>query len=108
MRVVCVCGCHVAERANARGASQIGKAPLRVWELAQRAKNVESNLIDCAPEVTDVLEAAVACDACRSLHSPALLDHPTPRDRDTWIDPPRSADAVGDGEGQADGEPDGN
>jgi len=108
MRVCCVCACHVAERANARGAAQIGKAPLRVWELAQRAKNVESNLIDIAPDVANVLEAAVACPACIQLHTPALLDHPTPREKDEWTDPPRPADAVGDGSGQADGDPDGN
>jgi len=77
---------------------------LRVWELAQRAKNVESNLIDIAPETSDVLEAAVACDACRPLHAVALLDHPTPRDVTPWTDTPRPADAVGDGTGQADGE----
>lgn len=104
MRVCCVCACHVTERGNARGAAALGKAPLRVWELAQRAKNVEANLMDCAPEVTDVLAAASACPACIQVHTPALLDHPTPRDREPWTDPPihpPPAEAAGDD--QADG-----
>lgn len=61
------------------------------FDLAQREKESPTNE---PPDVTDILAAACACPTCIGMHSPALLDHPTPRDKEPWIDPPRNMDAT--------------
>lgn len=49
-------------------------------------------------ETDDALEAAVACDTCRNMHCSALLSRYIP-DPDAWVDPPRPAEAAGQGDG---------
>lgn len=63
----CVCACHIG------------------------APSVAS--IFCGVSVSDPVEAAVACDHCRHLHCPALLDKPPvlPVER---MQPPYIADAT--------------
>ena len=99
MREACHCGCHKTLTGDIRAASQISDFWMR-FDLAQKAKEAPNN---DPPDVTDILAAAAACPACIQLHTPALLDHPTPRDKEPWIEPPRSNMDVTDGQADGDG-----
>lgn len=77
--------------------AQLGKF-LRSFDLAQQAKNWELHWPDLAPETDDVIAAALACDACKNAHCPALLVRDT-KPKSEWIDPPTPAEAAGQGDG---------
>jgi hypothetical protein len=75
MRAMCLCACHASSR-------------ITMFHGA---------------DVTDVIEAATACDGCRDAHCAALLDkrlandpEPTFREMAVWVDPPiNQADGEG-------------
>lgn len=62
----CECACHSACHADYCEAVQD-----RRWWDAREAD--ERSRVEHFPPTSDVIEAAVACDACRGSHSPALL-----------------------------------
>lgn len=96
----CPCSCHRTLTGDIRAAGQIGDFWLR-FDLAQKEKDAPNN---DPPDVTDILAAACACPTCIAIHAPALLNHPTSREREPWTDPPNHPPpAEAGGDDQADG-----
>ena len=89
----CLCPCHQEARGNYNEAAQRQDYPAIL--IYSRVETVNVNV---PVETDDALEAAVACDACRNMHCNALLTRYIP-DPDQWVDPPRPAEAAGQGDG---------
>ena len=89
----CLCPCHQEARGNYNEAAQRQDYPAIL--IYSRIETVNVNV---PVETDDALEAAVACPECVNRHCPALLSRYIP-DPDQWVDPPRPAEAAGQGDG---------
>ena len=80
--------CHRHHRAQHKNYMQLDQVGFHVYATAQLAQ-CESNIVG----TDDIVEAALACDACRDRHTPAILS------REPWRvirreHPPTIADAT--------------
>jgi hypothetical protein len=86
----CACLCHQVHRGDQRPAASEGRG-LDAFRHAQDAKRA------LGADVTDPLEAAIACDRCKNCHCPALIPRYSwgprimPRPQFTLLRPPPPA-----------------
>ena len=93
----CECRCHNWLRGNQRALFH-AEHYVTAFQWAQRAKLWDE--LKGGVDATDVLEAALACEACLRFHCPALSGRPYPilgprivkryvaEQADGWTDPP--------------------
>lgn len=94
MRRACCCTCHAHAKAQYHAAVQHER-----WSDVQDAKQNPMLNVHPIVDVSDVLEAALACPLCLDAHCEALLvrRHNRVVDPTAWVDP--DPPKVTDGEG---------